>query len=159
MYIKLHFQVLAKENEVLTMTVPLCFKHCIKWMTVLRIKLRCFSLLPEKVVSPPRGPEISSVFQKVIIRVQSLLNTNMLIDTAPASYSEPMIAATHNRLLSNSLFRQRLCKLWQYNQANNLKYLLMVLPSGSSNHLIFLPSQVVIIICFQTDKLRLSKVR
>lgn len=50
-------------------------------MIILLRKLRRSSLLPEKVVCASGSREIVSGFLKVIISVQSLLNTSMLTDT------------------------------------------------------------------------------
>lgn len=50
-------------------------------MIILLQKLRCSSLLPEKVVCAYGSREILSGFLKVIVSIQSLLDTRMLTDT------------------------------------------------------------------------------
>ena len=73
-------------------------------MMILLLKLRCFSLLLEKVVSPHRSPEISSGSLKGIISVQSRLNTVMFTDTVnPILQPKPVIPTT-SLLTTSSMF-------------------------------------------------------
>ena len=72
-------------------------------MMILLLKLRCFSLLLEKVISPHRSPEISGSL-KGIISVQSRLNTNTFTDTVNPIFQGKPVIPTTSLLITFNIF-------------------------------------------------------